>query len=78
LFHQPDRRRYVLSLVSFQHELPNVPADGIEVRLRLPQRVHSASAIPSGRALRLRREGDRVVFIAPRLETLLILAADHA
>lgn len=78
LFHQPDRRRYVLSLVSFQHDLPNVPADGIEVRLRLPQRVQSASAIPSGRALRLRREGDRVVFIAPRLETLLILAVDHA
>ncbi len=78
LFHQPDRRRYVLSLVSFQHDLPNVPADGIEVRLRLPQRVQSARVIPSGRTLPLRRAGDAVTFTAPRLDTLLMLAINHA
>jgi hypothetical protein len=68
----------VLSLVNFQHDLPNVPVDGIEVRLRLPRRVQSVHVLPSGRAVRLRRERDGVAFIAPRLNTLLRLAINHA
>jgi len=78
LFFQPDRRRHLLNLLSFQHDLPNLPIDGITVRLRLPQRVKSVRVLPAGRPLRLRREGDTVVFTAPRLETLLMLAVNHA
>jgi hypothetical protein len=74
LFHQPERRRYVLSLVNFQRDLPNVPVDGMAIRLRLPQRVQSVRVLPSGRPVRLRREGDGVTFTAPRLNTLLMLA----
>jgi hypothetical protein len=77
LFHQPDRRRHLLNLVSFQPELPNLPVEDITIRLRLPQRVHSVRPLPSGRALRLRREGDTVVFTAARLDTLLMLAVNH-
>ena len=78
LFSQPDRRRHLLNLLSFQHELPNIPVDGITIRLRLPQRVKSVRVLPTGQALRLRREGDTVVFTAPRLGTLLMLAVNHA
>ena len=78
LFHQADRNRYVLNLVNFQHTLPNVPVEGIEVRLRLQRRVQSVQALPSGRALRLRRKGNAVSFTAPRLDTLLMLAVNHA
>jgi hypothetical protein len=40
LFHQPDRSRYVLSLVNFQAQLPNIPIDWLPVRLRLaPEHV---------------------------------------
>jgi hypothetical protein len=77
LFYQPERSRYVLGLVNFQHDLPNVPVDGIAVRLRLPQRVQSVRVPPSGRPVRLRREGDGVTFTAPRLNTLLMLAIHH-
>jgi hypothetical protein len=77
LFHQPDRSRYVLSLVNFQHDLPNVPVDNIAIRLRLPQRVQSVRALPSGRTLRLRRDRDGVSFTVPRLNTLLMLAVNH-
>jgi len=77
LFHQPDRRRYVLSLVNFQHDLPNVPIDGITVRLRLPQPVKSVRVLPAGRMLQLRREGGAVTFAAPRLATLLRLALNQ-
>jgi hypothetical protein len=77
LFHQPDRRRHLLNLLSFQHDLPNIPLEGITVGLRLPQRVQSVHPLPTGRPLRLRREGDTVVFTAPRLRTLLMLAVNH-
>ena len=32
VFHQPDRHRYLLSLVNFQKDLPNIPVEGIDVR----------------------------------------------
>jgi hypothetical protein len=77
LFHQSDRRRHLLSLVSFQQDPPNIPLDGIKIRLRLHRRVHSVSVLPSGNTLRLRREGGLVTFTAPRLNTLLMLAINH-
>jgi len=78
LFRQPDRRRHLLALASFQHELPNLPLDGIEVRLRLSQRVNRVRVLPGGQALRLRRGSDSVTFTVSRLETLALLAVEHA
>lgn len=78
LFHQPDRHRYVLSLVNFQRELPNVPVDGIQVRLRLPHRIRSVRRLPGGRPLRFRSTRDEMDFTAPRLETLAMLALSYA
>lgn len=78
LFHQPDRSRYVLSLVNFQHDLPNIPVDGIEVRLRLPQRVQSVQTLPVNGSLPLRREGEAVTLTAPRLNTLLMFSINYA
>jgi len=74
LFHQPERKRYRLSLVNFQKDLPNIPVNDIAVRLRLPERVLRVVEIPSGRTIE-HTEADRVVrFVVPRLETLAILA----
>lgn len=78
LFNQPERHRHLLCLVSFQHELPNLPQDGIEIRLRLGLRVRSVSPLPSGSALRLSRQQDQVTFTVPRLETFRMLAVHHA
>lgn len=77
LFHQPERRRYLLSLVNFQHSLPNLPVDGIEVRLRLPHRLRQVRVLPSGDSLRFRSAADVVAFNTPRLQTLLMLALTH-
>lgn len=78
LFYQPDRRRHLLTLLSFQHALPNIPLEGMTVRLRLPQRVSSVRPLPSGQPLRLQRDGDTVTFTSPRLDTLLMLAVNHS
>lgn len=78
LFHQPDRRRYLLNLVNFQHELPNVPVDGIQVHLRLPHRIRGVRRLPGGRPLRFRSTRDEMDFTVPRLETLAMLALSYA
>jgi len=38
-YHQPDKKRYILSLVNFQKELPNIPVSGIRVGVRLGTRT---------------------------------------
>lgn len=78
LFHQPDRRRHLLTLVSAQEELPALPVDGTEVRLRLPQRVRSVRTLLANRRIGFRRTMDGVVFTVPRLDTLLMMAVNHA
>jgi hypothetical protein len=78
LFHQPDRSRYVLSLVSFQHALPNLPVDGIEVRLRLAHRIRQVRDLPSRGSLRFRSAEGVVTFTAPRLRTLAMMALTYA
>ncbi len=78
LFHQPDRSRYVLSLVNFQHDLPNLPVDGIEVRLRLPHRIRGVRVLPLGDSLRFRSAQGVLAFAAPRLHTLALIAVTCA
>jgi chemotaxis protein histidine kinase CheA len=78
LFHQPDRQRYLLCMVNFQSELPNIPVDNVEVRLHLPHRVRSIRQLAVGRAVRHRQRNGVVSFIAPRLESLSLLAVNHA
>ncbi len=78
LFHQPERRRYLLTLVNFQKDLPNLPVEGIRLRLGLPQRVRRIRALPAGKSIPF-DDGDGVVaFNAPRLATMAMLAVETA
>lgn len=79
MFWQPERRRYVLSLVNFQKDLPNLPVSGIRVRVRLPgRRVRAVVSLPGGRPIRPARTGGGVAFTAPRLQTLAMFAMNVA
>jgi hypothetical protein len=78
LFHQPDRKRYLLCMVNFQPELPNIPVDNVEVRFRLPHGVRIIRQLAVGRAVRHRQRNGVVSFIAPRLESLSLFAVNHA
>jgi hypothetical protein len=76
LFHHVDRWRYVLSLLNFQKDLPNLPVDDIRVRLRLPHPVQAIRLLPGGkRIVHQEREGV-VTFVVPRLETLRMFAIE--
>ncbi len=76
MFHQPDRKRYTVSLVNFQEKLPNIPIDGIEVRLRVPRKVNGITQLPGGNAIPSLMRGGQTVFRAPRLKTLAMFAVN--
>ncbi len=77
LFQQPERRRYLLSLINFQKELPNIPVEGITVTLRLPEKVLRIKLLTVGRLIPFASRGGAVIFSAPRLETLTMLAVEY-
>jgi hypothetical protein len=70
LFHQPERRRYLLSLINFQKDMPNLPVDGVTVRLRLPAAVEEVKLLPGADRVPHRERDGVVLFTAPRLQTL--------
>ena len=74
-FHQPDRHRYVVSLVNFQKDLPNIPVEGIEVRVRLPREsIDRVTRLPDGDTIEHTTSDGVVAFRAPRLDTLAMFA----
>lgn len=77
LFHQPDRKRHVLGLVDIQHDLPNLPVDGVTVKLRLPKPVRRIRQLPTGKTIPHRTRQGVVTFTLPRLRTLALVAIEH-
>lgn len=76
MFHQPDRSRYLLNLVNFQRDLPNIPVHDIGVRLRLPHAVSHIVHLPNEEPVEYTTSGDGVVFTCPRLDTLAMFAVE--
>ncbi|HMO83548.1 MAG TPA: beta-galactosidase [Lacipirellulaceae bacterium] len=76
LFHQPERRRYRLALVNFQDQLPNIPVDDIEVRLRLPDRVNRIVTLPDEQPASFKAVDGHVVLQVPRFETLSMFSVE--
>lgn len=74
LFHQPDRGRYILSLLNFQKDLPNVPVRDIEIRLRIPSTVRRVESIASGSVVEHRTKAGHIEFTLSRLDTLAVFA----
>lgn len=78
LFRQSERRRHLLALVNFQHELPNIPVEGIKVRLRLAEGVRYVRRLPGGETVAHQTLGECIEIAIPRIETLGLLAIEHA
>ncbi len=76
LFHQSDRSRYLLSLINFQKDLPNIPIDDIRVTLRLPASVRRIKLLPQGQTLPHHFAEDAVTFAIPRVTTLAMVGIE--
>lgn len=77
-FHQEDKRRFVISLVNFQKDLPNIPVDGAKVRIRLDNKTPKRLvALPGEKELNYEIKNGYLQFTAPGFETLSMFALDY-
>ena len=79
VFHQEAKKRFLVNILNFQEDLPNIPVDGIQVRVKLENRRPSRLTIlPEERELKFGVSDGYAEFALPRLETFLMLALDYA
>jgi hypothetical protein len=79
LFDQQEKNRYLINLVSFQQELPNIPVDGIRVKVKTEgKKVTRLIVLPDEKELSYESMGGWTNFAVPRLENFLMLAMDFA
>lgn len=78
LFHQEDKKRYIINLINFQKELPNIPVNDIKVCVKLDHRkVKKLLKLPSGKVLKYKIKKEYIEFNTGRLETFLMFALDY-
>ena len=74
LFHQPDRRRFLVNLVNAQEQLPPIPVLDAVVRVRTDgKKPVSAALLPDERPLPFTVKGDYTEIVAPRLDIFCML-----
>lgn len=79
LFHQAEKRRLVICLLNFQKDLPNLPVDGVTVRVRLLGMVPGQlKLVPEESQVAYRYRGDVLEFESPRLETLRMFVLEYS
>ncbi|MCE5258924.1 MAG: alpha-L-fucosidase [Chloroflexi bacterium] len=78
-YHQPDNQRYIVSLVNFQKELPNIPVNDIKVAVSLGgHTIKQLLLLPAAQSWPYTVENGYAIFTAPTLETLAMFALDYA
>ena len=77
-FDQPDKKRYLISLINFQKDLPNIPVDNIKLRVRLDGKVAKRLLLlPEEKPLPYEKNLDLVELSVPRLETFHMLSLEY-
>lgn len=75
LYDHPEQNRLIIHLLNFQSELPNIPIDGIELRIWIGNKTpEQVSILPKDEVLEFMVENGYVEVTAPRLENYLMLS----
>jgi hypothetical protein len=78
LFRQPERNRFIVNLINFQREMPNIPVRGIRVRVRMDgRRLQRLLVLPGEQPLECQIADGCVEFTAPELETFAMFAVEY-
>jgi hypothetical protein len=78
LFDQQDQQRYVLHLLNYQQELPNIPIYDLRCRVRLAgNNLRRLVSLPDEVPVRYRVRGDHAEFTVPRLQDYVVLALNY-
>ena len=77
LFEQEERRRYLLNVLNYQQELPNIPVHGLKIAIRMDgRRPKGAVMLPEGTALWFRQQGDSVEIELPILQDFSMIGVE--
>jgi phosphoribosyl-AMP cyclohydrolase len=76
MFHQPGQQRYIVSLINFQSDMPNIPIHDIELEIRWSgdRKVDRLLLLPAETETAYTMRDGYVRFSAPRLDTFLMFA----
>jgi len=78
-FHQDERKRYLISLINFQRDLPNIPVENMHLTLRLDgKRIRQLLWLPDEKTLDFEIRDELVRIQVPRLETFQMMALDYS
>jgi len=78
MFHQADTGRYLISLVNSQKELPNIPVDGVNVRVDLGGKsVKRLLLLPGEQEMEFKMNGGYAEFTVPMIDTFRMVALDY-
>jgi hypothetical protein len=78
MFEQPDKKRFIIHLLNWQQDLPNIPVDRINLKVRMDQKVPAELVVlPEGKRVNYAFKDGRVEFTAPRLDTYTMLALNY-
>jgi len=74
MFYQEEKRRYIVNLLNFQQELPNIPVFGIKLRIKTEDKTFSRVVIlPEETPLNFEKREGYLEIEIPRLDTFLML-----
>jgi hypothetical protein len=74
LFRQEDKRRFILHLLNYQQDLPNIPLRGVDVRVRVgDRRIAAVYVLPGEEAVPFAQDKETVAFSLPVLENYAML-----
>ena len=78
LFDQEDKKRFIINILNFQRDLPNIPVEGIRLKIRMDGRKPEKLAVlPDGKEIHFETKDGIAEFIVPRLETFLMLELNY-
>jgi len=78
VFHQPDRKRYLVNVVNEQELLPPIPVFNVSVRVRMDgKRATRAALLPAESALPFEMKGDYAEVLVPRLDIFQMLLLEY-
>ena len=78
VFHQPDRKRYLVNVVNEQELLPPIPVFNIPIRVRTGgKRVTRAALLPAESPLPFAAKGDYVEVVVPELDIFQMLLLEY-
>ena len=74
LFHQPDKRRFLVNVVNAQEQLPPIPVFDAVVRVRTDgKKPVGAALLPDEKPLPFTIRGDYTEIVVPRLDIFCML-----